>query len=333
MSYKRMFLGFGILNSILLIFIIYSFLHNHEGFNLREKLHLSKANNSQEKIALASSDDADPLEKKYLRVKSIIFLLASSLSLVPFLLFFTVIVKKFKKYKRRQNELIHVNKNKDLFFSIISHDLKTPAQNLISLSELNYKNLNTPQESAKINQLIYSCSLKHYELLTNLLDWSRTQFTGNHHIKTSCCIKQLIDENIGSHSEKIKEKGLQVTNLIEGDFCISTNENMLNTVIRNILNNAIKFTSAPGKIVFYAKSNKKNIQIYIEDTGAGMSLQTLNNLFNINYIRSLRGTNKEVGTGIGLIICKEILTKLNGEIKVISSENHGSIFILNLPSK
>lgn len=108
---------------------------------------------------------------------------------------------------------------------------------------------------------------------------------------------------------------------------------MLNTVIRNILNNAIKFSSSQDKIFFYVKSDKKNIQIYIEDTGEGMSKQTLKNLFNINYIRSLRGTNKEVGTGIGLIICKEILTKLNGRIRVITTEKHGSTFILRLPSK
>lgn len=205
MVYKRIVLGFGIFNSLLFIYIIYSFLGHQGRIDLPEKTSLSDQDLLQENRIKLTSNHPAFLEQSDPRFKSFTFLLALALTLIPFILFFTFIVKKIYKYKRRQAELINVNKNKDLFFSIISHDLKTPAQNLISLSEINNGNHN-PEEFARINQLIHTCSLKHYELLINLLDWSKTQFFGNQQTKSCCNIKQLVDENIYHQFDKIKEK-------------------------------------------------------------------------------------------------------------------------------
>jgi two-component system sensor histidine kinase/response regulator len=226
-----------------------------------------------------------------------------------------------------------VNKNKDLFFSIISHDLKAPAQHLISLSELACKNTKD-QYSAnadKINLLMHDSAKKHYELLNNLLDWSKTQFTANHSIKTACNLYDLIDEIILSQNEKLKEKNILILNQVEKSLVIQTNENILNTVFRNIISNAIKFTPECGQILCSSYLKDNSIDIIFKDNGIGMSQTTINNLFDIKYIRSLRGTHKEIGTGIGLILCKEILDKINGKIAVISEENIGSSFIINLP--
>lgn len=333
MSYKRILYGFGILNSFLLIFAIFFFFHNQEQIPSPSSIPLSSeyanafANNGYSLHATMAGTPED------VTLNSFVFLFASSLSLIPFLFFFTIVNKKFKKYKRREIELLHVNKNKDLFFSIISHDLKSPAENLIALSELNLKYVQTPEEIANINSLIYKSSKKHYELLTNLLDWSKTQFTQSHLIKGACSLKQVVDMNISMQMEKIKEKNLLVCNHIHESLSLQTNENMVSTIIRNLLNNAIKFTPANGKISFYEKTTRKNVQLFIEDNGRGMSAHTLKNLFDIKYIRSLRGTNKEVGSGIGLMICKEIAEKLDGEIRVKSKERQGTVFILSLPHK
>jgi signal transduction histidine kinase len=339
MSYKKIFFGFGILNTILLLFLIVCTLNSEEIFDGSEVetpdyINLvSSLDQNSYSIPLSKTINTPSTDKAPFEIQNFLLLFISSLTILPFLIYSSVVIKKLRKYRKRQNELMVVNKNKDLFFSIISHDLKAPAQHLISLSELACKNSkeNYSANSGKINELMHDSAKKHYELLNNLLDWSKTQFTANHSVKTSCNLYDLIEEIVLSQNEKSKEKNILILNQIEKSLEINTNENIVNTVFRNILSNAIKFTPEYGQIICSSYLQESFIDIIIKDNGIGMSQTTLNNLFDIKYIRSLRGTHKEIGTGIGLILCKEILDKLNGRIKVISEENIGSTFIISLP--
>lgn len=267
-----------------------------------------------------------------IQTRNFLLLVLTGLSVSPFLLFSTIIIKKFKKFRKKNKELAGKNKNKDLFFSIISHDLKTPALNLISLSDLicSQKDMGT-EETSKMNKLINSSAKKHYELLVNLLDWSKTQFNESYISKSNCKLHQLAENCIYYYKEALGLKELSIENKIPKDFSIRTNESMLATLFRNLLSNAIKFSNSGGSILIEVTQTNSDYIIKVEDQGVGMTSETIKNLFDINYIRSLRGTKKEVGTGLGLILCKEILNKLNGRLVVYSKENCGSKFLISLP--
>jgi signal transduction histidine kinase len=178
-----------------------------------------------------------------------------------------------------------------------------------------------------------SCAKKHYELLVNLLDWSKAQFNQSSIIKDSCNLYEIIEKTVLYHRESLESKELKVFNKVPKELTIQSNESMLATVFRNLLSNAIKFSNPEGKIIFDINYKNNEYTIKVEDQGIGMSQGTLKNLFNINYIRSLRGTKKEIGTGLGLILCREIIHQLNGKIIVLSEENIGSKFLISLPEK
>jgi signal transduction histidine kinase len=267
-----------------------------------------------------------------IQTRNFMLLILAGLSISPFLLFSTVIIKKFKKYRNKQSELIGKNKNKDLFFSIISHDLKTPALNLISLSDLAIKgNELDAKEHQRINHLINTSAKKHYELLVNLLDWSKTQFNESEVSKSLCNVYQIVQNAISYHQESAILKEIVIENKIPDDLTLFSNESMLAALFRNLLSNAIKFSKTGGGVLIDVTCTDQEFIIKVEDQGVGMSTETIKNLFNINYIRSLRGTSKEVGSGLGLILCREIVNQLDGKIVVFSKENCGTKFLIRLP--
>jgi signal transduction histidine kinase len=240
-----------------------------------------------------------------------------------------------KQKEEIQNQAADLKKavnTKNRFFSIIAHDLISPFNTLIGYSEVLKSNLNKVSKE-EINQyadLIYQRSNETYELLTNLLEWSLSQTQGIEYQPQKIEIKQLISEKINLLKGQAKEKSIALE-FIEGEeIIVFADVNMLNTIIRNIVTNAIKFTKE-GKVTISYVQESNYCRVIIEDTGVGISEQNLHNLFELDKPISTKGTAGEKGTGIGLILCKEFIIKNKGKIFVESTENVGSKFEFTIP--
>lgn len=231
-----------------------------------------------------------------------------------------------KKYKE-------LNVMKDKYFSIIGHDLRTPISNIIGFTELSIDNIenNKFDKIANYLKIILSSANKSFMLLSDLLEWSRSQSNKIQIHKESIHVNKIIASAIDLSSEKIDEKKLQYSLNCNEELFVNSDKYILSTVIRNLVSNAIKFSNTGGSIKISCSKISideitKGVEIVVKDTGVGMSLDTLNTLFKIDKTVSTKGTIGEMGTGIGLILCKEFLEKIEGEIKVESEVNKGSVF-------
>ncbi|MCK5028026.1 MAG: tetratricopeptide repeat-containing sensor histidine kinase [Bacteroidales bacterium] len=240
-----------------------------------------------------------------------------------------------KQKEEIQNQAFDLKKainTKNRFFSIIAHDLISPFNTLIGYSGMLKSNLNevSKEEINEYADLIYQRSNETHELLINLLEWSLSQTQGIGYEPQEVEIKKLIKEKISLQKGQAKEKSITLE-FIEGDkVLVFTDVNMLSTIIRNLVSNAIKFTKK-GKVTISYIQESKYCRVIIEDTGVGISEQNLRNLFEIDKPVSTKGTAGEKGTGIGLILCKEFIKKNKGKIFVESIESVGSKFEFTIP--
>lgn len=227
------------------------------------------------------------------------------------------------------------NASKDRFISIIAHDLKTPISSIKTLSDIYM------EESVLVND-VHSVELATamrdsvdnlYKLLENLLTWSRTQ------LGTIQCNPQYID--ISTLIKQVKNsvnlicvsKNISIKTSINGNDKIYADYNMLQTILRNLLTNAIKFSYADSYIELTFDSDQTDNIIIVSDNGVGMNSETLDSLFKIDKVNPTIGTRKEQGTGLGLILCNEFIKKHNGTITISAEEGLGTKIIVKLPLK
>ncbi len=242
--------------------------------------------------------------------------------------------KKIEEILRESEQKLKIlNANKDKLFSIIGHDLKNPFQAIMSFSEIlisDYQEMDS-KEIFDFIQTISDASNSAYKLLENLLNWARSQ-TGRLSFEPEVVdlleltneIKKLIEAQ--AHSKNI---ALQVN--IEPGHKVFADSNALETIIRNLATNAIKFTDTNGSVTFITKRIDDLIEYTVEDSGIGMSEEDLSKLFRIDVNNTDIGRSKEKGTGLGLILCKDFIEKNGGTIKVKSELNKGSQFIFTVP--
>lgn len=225
------------------------------------------------------------------------------------------------------------NAAKDKFFKIISHDLRSPFNSIIGFSDLLKENYDSFDDlkRKKIIQHINISSLSAYNLLHNLLTWARTQTDEIKINKENLNLNELVATSISTSLLSADSKGVTIINNIQPEIIISIDKNTALTFIRNIVNNAIKFTHKGGKITIDSYLYEDNLKLHITDTGVGMSSEVIDNLFKIDKNVSTKGTNNEEGTGLGLILCKEFIERNGGSITVKSEVNMGSEFIIILP--
>ncbi len=238
-----------------------------------------------------------------------------------------------KKVEQRTQELKELNATKDKFFSIIAHDLKNPFNTLMGFTELLLENL-SDYDQEKLKEFIgilHDTSKHSYALLENLLEWSRSQ-TGRLEItpeKIKLC--SIFNENIDLLSNNASKKHIQLINSIDPDTEAFADSNMINTVIRNLISNAIKYTKANGTITGSSKLTGNMIEISVTDNGIGIAPENIEKLFKIDVNYSTKGTAEETGTGLGLILCREFVNKNGGKIWVKSEYGKGSSFQFTLP--
>ena len=233
----------------------------------------------------------------------------------------------------RTKELEKANASKDKFFSIIAHDLKNPFSALMGISDLLLTNWDDMREEDKKEFVsdIYTSSENTFKLLQNLLEWSRSQ-TGKMKVNpTETYPSHIVDKNIEVLKQHADNKGIAIENNIPSLLSFVTDENMFSTIVRNLISNAVKFSNSGGQIsINYSEEDKKH-KIFIKDNGIGMDEATVEKIFDTSEKIQRTGTNNEVGTGLGLILCKEFVEKNGGKIQVESTPGKGSTFCISLP--
>lgn len=225
------------------------------------------------------------------------------------------------------------NATKDKFFKIISHDLRGPFNTIIGFSNLlneEYDSLNDLRRKECIKHINMS-SIYSFNLLENLLTWARTQTDEITINKEELNLKKLVETAISTALLLADSKNISVNNNVQPELILSIDKNTALTFIRNIVNNAIKFTHKGGSITIDSHVNEDSISLHITDTGVGISPEVIDQLFQIGKDISTNGTNNEKGTGLGLILCKEFVERNGGSITVKSEVNKGSEFIIVLP--
>ena len=228
-------------------------------------------------------------------------------------------------------QLKEANATKDKFFSIIAHDLGNLFTGLIGLSDLLIEG--SPVESHNNDDLwmLHNFSNRGFNLLKNLLEWSRLQ-TGK--IKAHPEIMNLelvVNTGVDLLSPQLASKNIRCSVALETKT-VWMDGYMLNTVLRNLLANAVKFTPRNGQIEIRSHTEGTEVEISVKDTGVGIGAAELDKLFRIDVHHTTRGTAGESGTGLGLILCKEFVEKNNGTIEVKSELGKGSEFYIRLPA-
>lgn len=243
--------------------------------------------------------------------------------------------KTQREVRKQKGDLEKTNAVKDKLFSIIAHDLRNPFNGLMVLSDiLKYKfNRMKPEEIKSMIELIHDSSRDGYLLLENLLEWSRSQRDQIAFRPVAIDLETLIMGNINLMKTMVVSKNISILIELADAPEIVADAHMVDTILRNLITNAIKFTPQDGDIEIRTVTHKDKIEISVIDTGAGMTEEQLANLFKPVKTRSISGTVNEKGTGLGLLLCKEFIDRHNGDIRVGSTPGKGSVFTISLPLK
>ncbi|OQX99689.1 MAG: hypothetical protein B6I20_09720 [Bacteroidetes bacterium 4572_117] len=237
--------------------------------------------------------------------------------------------------KESAKELRASNKTKDKFFSIIAHDLKSPFNSILGFAELlseNFDNFDKDEQKKFID--IMNVSIQNtYKLLDNLLLWSRAQQGNIKFMPENLNLYLLCTGTIQFLAQSAESKSINIINKIHENTHIDADKDMLSTIMRNLISNAIKFTPKEGTVEIGVETRRgvSLHEIYVKDSGVGISKKILPKLFDIGEHTSTKGTESEKGTGLGLILCKEFIEKHGGKIWVESDIGKGSKFIFTLP--
>lgn len=242
-------------------------------------------------------------------------------------------VKAEQELRENEAQLRELNKTKDRLFSIIGHDLRSPFNNILGFSDLLIKRLNdsTFKDSEKYLKIINGLANNTLILLDNLLNWAKSQ-TGVLSIhKENILLSDIILEVINLNLPIAKTKNIALHFFNDEEIKIYGDKNLLKTVFRNLISNAIKFTNPEGKIEIVAIQKKDLVEVTISDNGIGINKEKLNDFFMLSQVTSTVGTANEKGSGLGLLICKEFVEKHGGKIWVESEFGKGSDFKFTLP--
>ncbi|MHB1687848.1 MAG: hybrid sensor histidine kinase/response regulator [Ignavibacteriaceae bacterium] len=232
--------------------------------------------------------------------------------------------------KRYSKELEESNASKDRFFSIISHDLRSPFQGLLGLTSIvtdEFDELTVDELKEFLNNINHSAK-NLFNLIENLLQWSRIQ-RGKIDLKpTKIELYYEVQYNINLLQPNAIAKNIQILNEVSKNIEVLSDTNAFNSVLQNLISNALKFTKPGGKIKITAEVSGNFAELTVSDTGVGIPEEIITSLFRIDTQHSTLGTEKESGTGLGLIICKELVEMQGGKIWVKSKKDEGSAFTL-----
>jgi PAS domain S-box-containing protein len=240
------------------------------------------------------------------------------------------------KLKKSHEQLIKLNAEKDKFFSIIAHDLKSPFNGFLGLTELmadrteNFTLDEVTEQSKSLNKAAKNL----YKLLENLLEWAQVQNGSINFTPQNSDLSKMVSQSIDTISQRALLKGITIVNEAGNSQKVYADEKMIGTVLRNLLSNAVKFTRKDGKVIVSSnRLENGTIEVSVTDNGVGIPEKDLKRLFRVEEKVSTKGTDGELSTGLGLLLCKEFVEMHRGKIWAESNENTGSTFYFTLPLK
>jgi signal transduction histidine kinase len=302
-----------------------------------EVYHLDKIYETEKKearILLLNKEN----EIKAAKIKRNTIILISFMVLSFLLITLAFVLKRSNNFKTQTNlilaekneQLRTLNATKDKLFSIIAHDLKNPLSAFRNITG-SLKNQFTSLSKEDIEEFVtdlYDSSSKLMDLLQNLLKWAVSQTNNIKVEKQVQPVLPLVSSAIASVQYNAEEKNIKITNTVDENLTADIDVNILETILRNFISNAVKFTPENGEInVFYLMQGDK-IKLCVADNGIGIKPEDQQKLFSINENVSKIGSSPEKGTGLGLILCKELIEKMGGTIGAESVENKGSTFYI-----
>lgn len=232
-------------------------------------------------------------------------------------------------------KLQEANLTKDKFLSIIAHDLKNPFNAIIGFSNILCTSYNEFDDETKLELIkdIQHSARLNFNLLEKMLEWAMSQSDQIPYYPESLDLQDIIQDSISFASYQADQKEIELKSSDCSNMRIYADDNMITSLLRNLISNSIKFTPEKGEIQIKAEANEGNIKISIKDTGVGMSDEIISKLFRIDSKVQTSGTKDEKGTGLGLLICKEFVDKHQGEIWVESQPGKGSEFFITFPKQ
>ncbi|RIH62879.1 GHKL domain-containing protein [Mariniphaga sediminis] len=238
--------------------------------------------------------------------------------------------RELKEQSAKQQMLI---KMRDKFFSVIAHDLRSPLNGVLGLSEIMYRETDqmSQAEIKNCSGSIWSSTKQTYLLLENLLEWAQMQQGQIKFSPAGLNLQSLVHENFDLLAENAFQKNIQLEQNIPSGLTVWADKSTLNSILRNLISNAIKFTEEGGDVSVSAKKEKNQVKIAVTDSGVGMEPSIIKNLFKEEEKTSTYGTKKEKGNGLGLILCKDFTERNGGTIHVESEPGKGSTFYVILP--
>lgn len=242
-----------------------------------------------------------------------------------------VIEIKNSQLSSDRNEMEKLNFTKDKIFSIISHDLRSPIASLQALLILLQNDHMAIDEFKKATSGLEKQVQQLSSSLDELLTWSRAQLHGINPEPTIIKLKPLISEIIAVNKIVARNKKIIITTSVPADMEAYCDLNMLKSIITNLTTNAIKFTPVGGAVSIFTKRDNNQICIYVEDTGVGIPAENMSKILSTTIHFTTRGTNNEKGTGLGLVMCNEFVSKNNGSLHIKSEDGKGSLFSIKLP--
>jgi PAS domain S-box-containing protein len=244
-------------------------------------------------------------------------------------------IRHEEQMQKNAEDLQALNNSKDKFFSIIAHDLRSPFTTFLGFTEVLDEEIDTlPKDELKtIVSYMRNSAINLYQLLENLLEWSLLHREITRFEPESVQLSQLVLNCTTTISDSAKLKGIDLQYEIPDNLKVIADIHMLQTIIRNLLSNAVKFTAAGGSVQISAFTSEEHfVTISVKDTGIGIHAGLLQKIFLFDENNKTKGTEGELSTGLGLILCKEFVEKHGGKIWIESEEGKGSTFYFTIGS-
>ncbi|HEX7493396.1 MAG TPA: HAMP domain-containing sensor histidine kinase [Bacteroidales bacterium] len=235
--------------------------------------------------------------------------------------------------EQRTNKLVEIVSTNGKFLSIIAHDLRSPFSSIMGILELlklSLKEFNKDEIEEYVD-IVYNSANNTLSLLDNLLVWAVSQNKEKNFKPVKINLYDLLREEIENLKTPASQKQITLKHLINPDLNVSADLQMVKTILRNLISNAIKFTNIKGEIIVNATELKQYVEVEVKDNGIGISAENQKKLFQIDTFHSTPGTHDERGTGLGLLLCKEFVELHGGNILIESEAGKGSRFAFTLP--
>ncbi|HAN17552.1 MAG: hypothetical protein A2X13_03050 [Bacteroidetes bacterium GWC2_33_15] len=243
--------------------------------------------------------------------------------------------KAKEKAELSEKELGELNATKDKLFSIIAHDLKSPFNSILGFTDLLIEHIHNRnfKKSESLISFISSSAKNTFNLLNNLLDWAKSQTGQLSFTPRLLLLSEIIHPIIDVQIFAAEIKNISINYFQSEEIYVFADQNILETILRNLVSNAIKYTNTGGRVEIQAIKKETHTELSVSDNGTGMSKDVIDKLFLIGEQESLQGTSGEKGTGLGLILCKDFVEKHGGKIWIHSEPEKGSIFYFSIPNK